>query len=114
MLYQTTRLIGDSSNGLDLPAGCYVDTDCENWVKRMGKFLRPLRPGEQPKPTIKMVKVTQTLEDTIKVAEPITSEVVEEAVSSDEEVTESEEDVVGEEKTSSRKARPVIRRTQKA
>lgn len=114
MLYQTTRLIGDPSNGIDLPAGCYVDTDCENWVKRMGKLLRPLRPGEQPKPTIKMVKVAQTLEDVIKVSEPVTSEVIEEFVSSNKEVTEFEKEVTDEEKTSSRKARPVIRRTQKA
>jgi hypothetical protein len=69
----------DLVNCIELPYGCYIKTDCIKWVKRFGPNLRPLAPGEQPKPTFLLKEVTNTVEDKVKedvVVEP-TPEVVE-------------------------------------
>jgi len=77
--YQAQRTLLDLVNCIELPYGCYVKTDCIKWVKRFGPNLRPLAPGEQPKPTFLLKEVTNTVEDKVKedvVVEP-TPEVAE-------------------------------------
>lgn len=113
MLYQATRHIGDSVNGLEIPHGCYVDTECENWVRRMGRLLRPLRVGEAVKVTAKTIKIAQTLEDVaapVKIAAIVD---IEEPISDEDEVAvESVEEAVKEDSTkpTQRKIRPNMRR----
>jgi hypothetical protein len=85
MLYQATRTFGDYDNGLEIPVGCYVETDCVKWVSRFGPILRPLSAGETAKGKIVVVK--NTVEDVFvqpSVVEPVvTEEVVEEIVNED-------------------------------
>lgn len=69
MLYQATRQFGDFDNGIEIPHGAYVETDCVKWVERIGVFLRPLQNGETPKATVKIFKVTKTIEDSLPVDE---------------------------------------------
>lgn len=83
MLYQATRQFGDFVNGIEIPYGGYVETDCIKWVQRIGPFLRPLSPSEKPKG--KIISVNDTLEDAvvevvIKEDINIKEEVVEEPV----------------------------------
>ena len=73
MLYQARRTLGDYVNGIEIPYGGYVDTECVKWVGRMGPFLRPLSPGEKPKGKVIIVK--NTLED-IAVEVPVIEKVV--------------------------------------
>ena len=83
MLYQATRQFGDFVNGIEIPYGGYVETDCIKWVQRIGPFLRPLSPSEKPKG--KIISIKDTLEDAvvevvIKEDVNIKEEVVEEPV----------------------------------
>lgn len=39
-IYQTKRYLIDSYNGLEIPLGHYVETECELWVRRFGDDLR--------------------------------------------------------------------------
>jgi len=81
MLYQATRQLADFDNGIEIPYGAYVETACSLWVARIGTvILRPLAPGELPKPNAKIIKVLNTVEDVKKVVieEPEVEEVVEE------------------------------------
>lgn len=71
MLYQARKTLGDYVNGIEIPYGGYVDTECVKWVGRMGSFLRPLSPGEKPKGKVTIVK--NTVEDTV-VEEPVVTE----------------------------------------
>jgi len=38
-IYQTKRYLLDSVNGLELPFGHYVETECTLWVNRFGNDL---------------------------------------------------------------------------
>ena len=83
MLYQATRQFGDFVNGIEIPYGGYVETDCIKWVQRIGPFLRPLSPSEKTKR--KIISIKDTLEDAvvevvIKEDVNIKEEVVEEPV----------------------------------
>lgn len=81
MLYQATRSFGDFDNGIEIPYGGYVDTECVKWVQRFGPILRPLNPGEPVKGKVTVVK--NTIEDVIvesEVAVVIEPEIVEEVV----------------------------------
>lgn len=81
MLYQATRQLADFDNGIEVPYGAYVETACSLWVARIGTvILRPLAPGELPKPNAKIIKVLNTIEDVKKVVAevPAVEEVVEE------------------------------------
>jgi hypothetical protein len=77
MLYQARRKFGDYVNGIEIPYGGYVETDCIKWVERIGPFLRPLSPGEKPKG--KVIAVKNTIEDAV-VEIAITSEVKEDPI----------------------------------
>lgn len=113
MLYQATRQFGDFDNGIEIPHGAYVETDCVKWVARLGPFLRPLQNGEEPKVTVKVFKVTSTIEDTVVAVEPVAEDVTE----SSEDVTENVEEQVTDEETVEqvprRKIKPAIRRSVK-
>lgn len=61
--YQARRHLLDFQNNLVLEHGVYIETDCIKWVRRFGPDLRPLNPGELPKPTFKTLKVVETVED---------------------------------------------------
>jgi hypothetical protein len=93
MLYQARKTLGDYVNGIEIPYGGYVDTECVKWVGRMGPFLRPLSPGEKPKGKVIIVK--NTVEDVVVEAivkeDPIIKEevVVEELVVTEEPVVEA-------------------------
>ena len=80
MLYQATRQFGDFVNGIEIPYGGYVETDCIKWVQRIGPFLRPLSPSEKPKG--KIITIKDTLEDVV------IEEVIKEDVAIKEEVLE--------------------------
>lgn len=105
MLYQATRQFGDFDNGIEIPHGAYVETDCVKWVARIGSFLRPLQNGEVPKATVKIFKVTNTIEDVV--VENNTLENEEEVIENN--TSESEEEV--ESITPRRKLKPNIRRS---
>lgn len=64
--YQARRHLLDFVNCLDIEHGVYIETDCIKWVKRFGPDLRPLNPGEIPKPTFKKITVVNTVEDQVK------------------------------------------------
>lgn len=93
MLYQATRQFGDFVNGIEIPYGGYVETDCIKWVQRIGPFLRPLSPSEKPKGKVIFIKDTiedTVIEDVIKenaIKEPIL-EITEEAPVEETDVTE--------------------------
>lgn len=76
--YQARRHLLDFVNSLDLECGVYIETDCIKWVRRFGLDLRPLNPGETPKPTFKKIIVTNTVEDQIKEVKVEVAEVKEE------------------------------------
>lgn len=80
MLYQATRQFGDFVNGIEIPYGGYVETDCIKWVQRIGPFLRPLSPSEKPKG--KIITIKDTLEDVV------IEEVIKEDIAIKEEVVE--------------------------
>jgi hypothetical protein len=112
MLYQATRQFGDFDNGIEIPHGAYVETDCVKWVARIGSFLRPLQTGEVPKPKVKIFTVTNTVEDSV--AQIVTEDeklIVAEEISDEETVAEktSDEEIV--ETTPRRKLKPNIRRS---
>jgi hypothetical protein len=93
MLYQARRMLGDYVNGIEIPYGCYVDTECVKWVGRMGPFLRPLSPSEKPKGKVIIVKntVEDVVVEMIVKEEPVIKEeiVVEEPVVMEESVVEA-------------------------
>lgn len=64
--YQAQRTLLDLVNCIEIPYGSYIKTDCIKWVRRFGPNLRPLAPGEQPKPNFLLKEVTITVEDTVK------------------------------------------------
>jgi hypothetical protein len=39
-VFRVVRSIIDSQNGLDLRAGTFIKTPCDNWVARMGSSLK--------------------------------------------------------------------------
>ena len=79
MLYQATRQFGDFVNGIEIPYGGYVETDCIKWVQRIGPFLRPLSPSEKPKG--KVIFIKDTVEDTV--IEDVIKDTVEDTVIED-------------------------------
>lgn len=106
MLYQATRQFGDYDNGIEIPLGAYVDTDCVKWVQRIGPFLRPLQNGETPKASAKIFTVKNTIEDAV-VEVPVVESIVEDSVESEEE--DPAEDAA--EVVTRRKIKPTLRRS---
>ncbi len=106
MFYQATRQFGDYDNGIEIPLGAYVDTDCIKWVQRIGPFLRPLPNGETPKASAKIFIVKNTIEDAV-VEVPVVESIVEDnTVESEDDVAEDASDVV-----TRRKIKPAFRRS---
>lgn len=68
-LYQSRKNIWDAINGLDIPPGIYIETDCVKWVARLGKNLRKLDVNEKPISGLMVKQVSFTVEDSI-VVEP--------------------------------------------
>lgn len=93
MLYQARKTLGDYVNGIEIPYGGYVDTECVKWVGRMGPFLRPLSPGEKPRGKVIIVKntVEDVIMEVIVKEEPVVTEdiIVEELVVTEESMVET-------------------------
>ena len=106
MLYQATRQFGDYDNGIEIPLGAYVDTDCVKWVQRIGPFLRLLPNGETPKASAKIFTVKNTIEDAI-VEVPVVESIVEDFVETEEEATSEDAAEV----VTRRKIKPTLRRS---
>lgn len=100
MLYQATRQFGDFENGIEIPYGGYVDTECSKWVQRFGPILRPLNVGEAVKGKVFVVK--NMIEDAAMVAPEAVVE------SEPEAVVETEVETVVETTPLRRKIKPPV------
>lgn len=108
MLYQATRQFGDFENGIEIPYGGYVDTECSKWVQRFGPILRPLNVGEAVKGKVFVVK--NMIEDAVVVEPEVIIAVEPEAVveSEPEVVVETEVETVVETTPLRRKIKPPV------
>lgn len=65
-VFRVVRSIIDSQNGLDIRAGTFIKTPCDNWVARMGSALK--QELQIPK-NATVREILATLEDASDVAE---------------------------------------------
>lgn len=62
-LYQSCRNLWDQVNFINVPVGCYIETDCTSWIARFGTDIRKLDPTELPGSGMEIINVRGTVED---------------------------------------------------
>jgi len=86
MIYQAKRHLIDGVNGLQIPFGTFVSTECELWAKRFGADLVPV--GVVPTGVGCTLKVLTNLqEESLSVESSSEEEVPEAELTSEEEPT---------------------------